>query len=163
MTASDTRLPEKQAAPTESRPWPVKAITLLLFLQTAGLLTIAAYNFNRLDLSAATTPLAILLLVLSVLTSSIAFSALALLNVVAAVSFLGLWRTGWSNAMLVQGMTLLVALVLYFRGGGTRAPHPFYIYFLMVYGIFMVIYLHHPDVQAAFHVRPSSADVEESP
>jgi hypothetical protein len=70
-----------------------------------------------------------------------------LLAVVAAFGFLGLWRTGWPTAMLLQGLCLLVALGLYLR---TAPP---YALGLMSYSILMVIYLHHPEVQQAFQTK----------
>ncbi|MCI0397436.1 MAG: hypothetical protein L0322_21215, partial [Chloroflexi bacterium] len=74
----------------------------------------------------------------------------------AGLGFLGLWRTGWPNAMLVQGLSLLLTLILYFREG------PVYIYGLMLYSILMVVYLHHPEVQEAFKTKLAvEAELEE--
>ncbi|HEX6383665.1 MAG TPA: hypothetical protein VF177_03245, partial [Anaerolineae bacterium] len=71
--------------------------------------------------------------------------------------FFGLWRNAWLNATLVQGLTLLVALVMYAHAQGER----FYVFLMMVYGIFMVVYLHHPDVQATFQPKVAPGRPEE--
>lgn len=145
-------LPEAQ----ESRPWAVKALTLLLFTQAAVLFGIAVYSFITLDLPPAVSPERLFAAILTTFTSSILFTALALLALLAAMAFLGLWRAGWSVAMLAQGLVLSVALIVHFRTAD------FYIYPLMVYTIFLVIYLYHPDVQDAFHIRAGATNVEES-
>ncbi len=54
------------------------------------------------------------------------------------------WRNAWAHAMLAEGLTLLVALLLYFN---TRPPAT---WFMLGYGVFVVIYLILPGVQAAF-------------
>jgi len=46
--------------------------------------------------------------------------------------------------VLAQGLNLALALLLYFGG------RPAFVYPMMLYGVFMVLYLHQADVQAAF-------------
>lgn len=146
MTEANVKAPSA----SESRPWAVRALTLLLFLQAAGLFAIGLCNFLSLSYpGTGATSEATLTMVTRTLTNSLVFGALAILALVAAFSFMGLWRTGWSISMMVQGLGLLVALVIYF------GDPQFYAYIMMVYGILMVIYLHHPDVQAAFQVKPA--------
>ena len=65
-----------------------------------------------------------------------------------AIGIFRLRRGGWVSAVFVQGVILLIALVLYFRGRPALVPP--YAYAMMVVGIFMVLYLHQADVQAAF-------------
>jgi hypothetical protein len=130
------------------RPWAVTVIGLLLLVQAASLLGIGG-----LDLAAAY--LSNLPAVVSALTKSPSgavnsavlgaiFVSLSILAVLAAVGFLRLRRTAWTAAMLVQGLALLVALALYFRG------KPWYAYILMLYGILMVLYMNTYDVRMAF-------------
>ena len=87
---------------------------------------------------------------------SIIFIPLSLLAILAAISFLRLWRNAWTNAMLLQGFTLLIALILYFTG------KPFYVYILMLYSIFMVLYLNHYEVQVAFRLKPVMENQDEA-
>jgi hypothetical protein len=54
-----------------------------------------------------------------------------------------MWRIAWLMAMLVQGLSLLTALVLYFN------QKPGYVYVIMLYSIFMVIYLNYFEFYAA--------------
>ena len=131
----------------KERPWPVKALTVLLFVQSLGLLILAAYNFITLDLAQAPATETLIALLYGTAANSLAFSALSLLALMAALGFFGLWRTAWLNSMVVQGLMLFVALVMYFQG------ERFYVFLMMAYGTFMVVYLHHPDVQATF--RPN--------
>jgi hypothetical protein len=129
-----------------ARPWPVRILTLLLFLQAAGLIGLSIYSYNPEILQQADQVRAVITFFTEV-PRSLAFGSLGLLSIVAGLGFLGLWRTGWPTAMLVQGMTLLVSLGLYLRS------NPPYIFGVMSYCILMVIYLHHPDVQQAFQTK----------
>ena len=129
--------------PPMKRPWPVTAIAWLLLLQCAGLVGLGALalrpylpNWSLALEQAAGLRLAPL--------SGLLFACLALLALTAAFGFFRQARGAWVSAVLVQGLTLLSALLLYFRG------RPAYVYVLMVYGLFMVLYLHQADVQAAF-------------
>jgi hypothetical protein len=81
----------------------------------------------------------------------IALSALALL---AAIGFLRMRRNAWTVAMLGQGLSLLMALLIYFRG------KLWYTYIMMLYNVPMVLYLNYHEVRAAFQprqVRPQRA------
>jgi hypothetical protein len=72
------------------------------------------------------------------------FGLLGLLALMSSVSLLRLRSNARDRALLFQGLTLLLALFLYY---GER---PAFIYGMMVYAIFMVLYLQHPDVLACF-------------
>ena len=76
------------------------------------------------------------------------FMPLSVLALVAAFGFLGLWRHAWTLASLLQGLTLLIALLLYLD------RKPWYIYVLMLYSIVMVLYLHDGDVRHPFRTQP---------
>jgi len=141
----------------EERPWPVKALTVLLFVQFIVLLTLAAHNFISLDVGEGPAAETLLALLFGAAAGSLALGALSLLALVAAMGFFGLWRTAWLTSMVVQGLMLFISLVMYFQG------ERFYTFLMMFYGIFMVIYLHHPDVQATFRVNVTPGGREETP
>jgi hypothetical protein len=61
------------------------------------------------------------------------------------LSFLRQSRHAWLNALSLQGLTLLIALLLYWRGQRTFS------YPLMLFGLVMVLYLNRADVLAPFH------------
>ena len=77
------------------------------------------------------------------------FIALSTMAVLAAVSFLRMERNAWTAAMLVQGLSLLMALLLYFRG------KPWYVYVMMLYSVPMVLYLNYHEVRVVFQPRPT--------
>lgn len=126
------------------RPWPVRAATYFLFGQMAGLLAIGLFNFLTTDLTQLNEPRIVLSNVLFALTNSIVFSALALLALVAAVNFWAARPLAWPSAILIQGLILLVALVIYF------SSPVFYAYLMMGSAIFMTAYLHHPDIRTLY-------------
>jgi hypothetical protein len=126
-----------------ARPWPVTANAWLLLLEAAGLLGMAALYVGpwveRLPFMPADWLERSL-----VRTTGLFFTLLAVLALVSAFGFFRLARSAWLSAVLVQGLTLGLALILYYGG------RPAFVYGMMLYGIFMVLYLHQADVQAAF-------------
>ncbi|MFZ0546379.1 MAG: hypothetical protein WAM60_13120 [Candidatus Promineifilaceae bacterium] len=142
-----TEQPAEMLDTGKARPWPVRVLTILLVVQAVGLFGLSVLNYNPTILQQENDLLGLLLTIFSELTRTIAFGALGLLAVVAALGFLWLWRTGWPLTMLLQGLCLLTSLGLYLRGG------PPYIFAIMSYCILMVIYLHHPEIQQAFHTK----------
>jgi hypothetical protein len=72
------------------------------------------------------------------------FVALSTLALLAAIGFLRMRRNAWTVAMLGQGLSLLMALLLYFRG------KLWYTYIIMLFNIPMVLYLNYHEVRAAF-------------
>lgn len=132
-----------------ARPWAVTAIAWLLLLQAAGLVLLALSALDQYW-PAALDPFAALRLAP---LSGLLLACIALLALSSAFGFFRMARGAWVSAVLVQGLTLGLALLLYFR------DRPAFIYLLMVYGIFMVLYLHQADVQAAFRrdINPRSA------
>jgi len=81
------------------------------------------------------------------LVESAALFLLTILGLSGAIGFFRIWRIAWTQAIFVQGVALFIALVLYIIN------KPRHIFLLMIYGIFMVFYLHYADVQAVFHTR----------
>lgn len=143
------------AALEEKRPWSVKAVTWLLLLETAAFVIIAAIHWLELNLAQISLVAALGGQMLSTLAGAVAFSALAFIGLLAIASFVRLWQSGWLYAMLGQGLTLAFMLTQTFR------ELHFYTYGLMAYAVVMVVYLHHPDIQAAFHLKQTPANVEQ--
>jgi hypothetical protein len=139
---------EPEVIEASVRPWAVKAITWLLFGQTAVLFGTAVYTFLLVEpMTNADADISQILALFTLLNMPTVFASLSLLVLASAFSFLGLWRGGWSISMLAQGLIFIVTLILF------SLTAPFYIYLLMGYAVFLVLYLHHPDVEAAFHVK----------
>jgi hypothetical protein len=163
MYEVDTReVEEVEPRPVEPRrrPWAVTAIGLLLVVQALGLFALGASYFaasgpGALQVSAGMSLEAALRQVLSSASLSLVYVPLSLLALLAAAGFFRLWRSAWTHAMLVQGLMLLIALLRYLGG------RPWYVYLMMVYGIFLVIYLHYYDVKMAFLPGSSTAVGEE--
>ena len=138
-----------------TRPWPVTVLTMLLLFQAAGLFLIGAVNLLRTSLRLAITIETVMDELPNAARGSL-FIALALLALLVSFNFFRLRPTAWLSALMVQGLTLFFALSLYLRDrpGG----HLHYSYFMMLYGIFMVIYLNYGDVPAAFRPKPQLLD-----
>jgi hypothetical protein len=121
----------------------VTVLAYLLLLQAVGLLAIAVYilvgfrlSWARLLDSVAAEP--------NLAFVSGVYTLLGIIAVLASAGFFGRWRHAWLHAMIVQGATLLVALISYF------GDHPDYVYLVLVYGIVMVLYLNYYEVRIAF-------------
>ncbi|MBI4769770.1 MAG: hypothetical protein HY784_04975 [Chloroflexi bacterium] len=145
--------PSRRRAP--ARPWPVTALGLLLLLQSAalfglGVITLLAVSLRlqiTLETVAGELPHAL---------RGIFFVALALTALLTASGFFRLRRGAWLNAMFLQGLSLLMALGIYLRDKPQAKLDPSYL--MMLYGIFMVIYLNHDEVLAAFRPKPVFLD-----
>lgn len=139
------------------RPWPVTANALLLVLQAGGFLGGAAYFLGPLRGEWLLTRDAWVQVPLrEAIVVGTLLALLALLALASTVGMLRLQRGAWVTAVMVQGAQLLLALMVYFR------HQPLYVYGMMVYGIFMVLYLHQADVQAAFRQPTRHATHPES-
>jgi hypothetical protein len=130
-----------------ARPWPVTANAWLLLFETLGFLALGALYLGPLGAQWPFTPELWEAKRIAFFTGLV-FALFALLSLSAALGFFRLVPAAWVNAVTVQGAALMLALVLYFRG------RPAYVYGIMLYGIFMVLYLHQADVQAAFRPPP---------
>jgi len=126
---------------SEGRPWPVKALTLLLVAQGVGLVVLGLFSVDH------TAGVWAILVDQSFYAT---LPPLGVLALVAAAGFLRLRPGAWVMAMLVQGLSLLVALVFYFR----YRPQDLLIYGMMVYALIMVLYLNYAEVPAVFRVQP---------
>jgi hypothetical protein len=81
---------------------------------------------------------------LSTLVESIFLLLLALLAFMAAIGFFLQKKASWILAMFVQGCVLALALIIYL------IKTPLHTYFLMAYGVLMVVYLQHADIYKSF-------------
>ncbi len=129
----------QSAAPT--RTVATKIATWLLLAQALALLALGILNFLDLGLDANLTSEEAIGVFFKGLTSSIVFIALACIGLAATFNFWRVDRIAWTMGILTQGLTLLTALIIFFEG-----LLGIYAYGIMAYGIFMVIYLHMPDI-----------------
>ena len=146
---STARRVRGQPARRAGRPWPVTAHALLLLMGAAGFALMGALYLLPLGVLWPMTE-ALWNTQRAAVVTGFLFLLLAGLAFAAAVGFLRVARGAWLLGVLVQGINLMLALLLYFQG------RPAYVYGMMVYGILMVLYLHQADVQAAFRPAPSS-------
>lgn len=126
----------------------VVAVGVLLLGEGLGLAVAGALGFTSLALSALgpwETPV------------GAGFLALGGLALVAAVGFLSLWPVAWLLAMGLQGLSLAVALALYFY----LSEEPGYLYAVMAYFILMVFYLNSHGVRTAFQARQMDSGGDE--
>jgi hypothetical protein len=131
-----------------SRPWPVTLLGLLLLAQAIGLLLLGAFKVIVPDDSNGG------LFIDPADLIGVVFVLLACLALFTAFGFWRRWRNAWLNAMLLQGLCLMIALALYFR------DRPPYVYGLMFYCVTMVLYLNHYEVQEAFRAKPLPQEEE---
>lgn len=82
--------------------------------------------------------------VVSTLVESILLILLSALALLAGIGFFIQKRAAWILSLFVQGAVLALALAIYF------IKEPIHTYFLMAYGVFMVIYLQHADIYKSF-------------
>ena len=132
----------------EPRSWPIKATAWFLFGQAVALLTLGVLNLLDLGVGANLSPDEALNVFVQGLTGGIIFIALACICLVAAFNFWRVDNIAWTMGMLAQGLLLLTALIIYFEKGAQ-----IYAYTMMAYGIFMVIYLHLPDIIGTFRLE----------
>ena len=127
-----------------TRPWPVTALGTILLSQAALFLAFGAAKFSAPGFGWL-TPLTGQLNLLA----GAGLVLLAPAALVAAIGFFRLWSVSWTIGMGIQGLSLLVAIALYFYSNVSLA----YVYAGMAYHIFTVLYLNTRAVQAVFRVR----------
>jgi len=138
------------------RSQPVTMAGLLLLTQAMGLLAVGPILTTLYGQADASAPVFELLSVGRSFSlshgvgTSILFMPLSLPALVAGIGLLRLRPSAWTLAMLTQGLSLTMALVIYSR------DKPIYIYPLMIYTIVAVLYLNYNDVQVAFRPKPGS-------
>lgn len=151
---SDYDLYPRTAVPEDGkRPWPVRMVTILLFIEGFIFLGAALYILNDIDFTKYTTIQAYWM---QSFPQEIVFMLLALLAFWAGISFVALWRSSWAIAMLAQGITLAVAIAFYMNG------FRLFIYVMIIVANSLVIYLHNPDIQTVFKMKKVKPRREES-
>ena len=130
-----------------ARPWTVRIVGLLLFLQAIAYVALTVYLLLPFDWRATAEQQNYIMPPQQIDALSIGFLLIpvAILVVLSAIGFLLLRRGGWLLAMAMQGATLLGCLTFYFD---TKPPA---IFPIMVFCIVMAFYLNSFDVRVAFH------------
>jgi hypothetical protein len=169
MTEPNTSEGKVTVATDKSRLRLLRLIGVFLLLQALGLVSLCIYLITGQDWEALELPRgrpfippnvggdkggaekieALLTPYLEAIYSSSLFIPLAILIVLAAISFLLLRQMGWLLAMLMEGLTLMACLTLYFWG------KPFFVYPIMLYCIVMVLYLNSYDVRLTYLSKSS--------
>ncbi len=126
------------------RPWSVTTGGYLLAAQSAALL---GTGLALLQVAADWAPvLADPELLAGPLVIGLACLCLGVVAFANALQFLRRQNGSWLVAMLLQGLSLGLALLLYWR------DQHLFSYLLMVFGILMTVYLNRGDVLTPFHV-----------
>lgn len=108
---------------------------IALALQVAPAAPIRTHEFNEVWLAAL-------------------YALLSLLSVIAGLGLLRLRAPAWNLAMLLEGVALMLALLLYI---GER---PWYIYVQMLFGIIVVLNLNQPELRRSFPTEIIEAQTE---
>ena len=134
-------------------PLPIRAITLLLGLQTVGLLSMLFYFLNGVDwhaelaaeIPSRTASDTTLLLTL--------FLPIAVGLVVVTLAFFWQRRSAWIMTMLLQGSSLFCCLWLYFATDSFLRDSR-WLYIQIASSVILVLYLNTEDVRTAFLSKP---------
>jgi hypothetical protein len=135
-----------------TRLWPIRAISLLLLIQTIGLFSISLYLFSRIDWESEFNDVALSVAALETISFIGFFVPVAALMLFAAIGFFFLWRVAWLIAMITQGSSLFGALSIYFTFTSELSEANF-IYLIMLYSIVLVLYLNTNDVRITFQAK----------
>lgn len=150
----------KKASLRKRRPWAVTALSLLLLLE--ALIFGGTSVLLLLTTEALIWTWQVPIFGYEILANqgvAVTAALLALLSLVTAPLFFRLRARAWVLAMLIQGLTLVACIYLYMGNAmeyveEVELTYLFYLlYFTMAYGIFMVVYLNHTDVQLVFRTR----------
>jgi hypothetical protein len=133
---------------TRKRSWPITVGGFGLVAQSAAILAtgLALWPVNAVQMLSAPAEAPVGHALLPLLAALTCF-LLALAALLTGLTFLRQRPHAWLNALSLQGLTLLGALLLYFRGHHTHS------YPLMMFGIAMVVHLNRADVMAPFTLR----------
>jgi len=145
---------------TASYNWPLRAISLLLFIQMAGLCIITAYFLQQVDWERELDDTMPSIAALDVMVWTAVVAPLVVLLFITAVGFFFRWSFAWHSAMTLQGVMLLGCLTIYFFTL-SRLRNSHLLYLSMVYCILMVLYLNTSDVRLAFHVRRTKTAIDD--
>lgn len=153
--------PLNELEPVEApNPWPIRAISLLLVVQTLGIFVGVAQLQAQIDWERAlqtetpsprTVDTALFVTVFAVVAVLLAITALALFFQ---------RRGAWLAAMILQGILLFICLYLYFM---TRSylRNSAWTYIIMGYSALIVLYLNTTDVRTAFLARTRAIEADD--
>jgi len=139
--------------------WQIRAISLLLLLQAAGLLAISLFLFSRVDWEREWGDVTLSASAFEIISFIIFFVPLAAVIIFTTIGFFFRWRVTWLMAMIEQGLSLFGCLTIYFTFE-SALNNSNLIYLMMVYSVVMVLYLNNNDVRITFQAKPTLADVE---
>lgn len=145
---------------TTGYTWPLRVISLLLFLQMMGLLVITGYFLEQIDWEQELVDPMLSIAALDVIVWTAVVAPLGLLLLITTIGFFFRRSFAWHSAMTLQGVMLLGCLTIYFFTD-SHLRHSHLLYFSMLYCILMVLYLNTSDVRMAFHVRQIKIDIDE--
>jgi hypothetical protein len=144
---------QKPHAPTPI--WPVQVLSLLLAGQSLGFLALIGYQIWQIDWEYEFNQPELSQRVLDLLSLNTLLLLLALMLGFTAIGFALVRHSAWLIAMLCQGSTLMLCLLVYFD-----KSMPFHntnwLYLIMLSCVGMVLYLNNNDVRLAFSERHAS-------
>lgn len=147
--------PDAEPTGSRTRPWSIKAMGLLLLLQAVGMSCMGLFYVDVSDLAdrliemSESSTWAMLRHVTGDAIAGILLVQLSFLALLAAFGFWRMRRNAWMNALLLQGLSLALALIRYFTGAKSWG-----MYILMLYAVLMVLYLNYYEVRMA--LRPAA-------
>lgn len=144
MLKTQTQLSPSLVQPAQESYFWVRLIGLFLLFQGGGLLVVSLYLIRWLNGEIPDKQGVFMLREIEALWGSRLFVPLAILTFFAAINFLLLRPMGWLLAMLIQSLTLLSTLILYFQWQSEL------VYPIMLYCIIMVLYLNSSYVRHCF-------------
>lgn len=144
MLKTPTQLSAPLVQPAQRSYLWVRLIGLFLLFQGGGLLAISVYLIRWLNGEIPHKQGLFMLGEMEALWASRFFLPLALLTFFTAINFMLLRPMGWLLAMLIQSLTLLSTLILYFQWQSD------FVYPIMLYCIIMVLYLNSSYVRHCF-------------
>jgi cytochrome bd-type quinol oxidase subunit 2 len=151
---------QSELQPTSVYSWPLRAISLLLFLQMMGLCIISAFFLQQVDWERELNDTMLSIAAVDVLVWTAVVAPLVVLLCITALGFFFRRSFAWHSAMTLQGVMLLGCLTIYFlTTSHLRNSH--LLYLSMLYCILMVLYLNTSDVRMAFHVKQIKTDVDD--
>ena len=147
MLKTQTQLSPSLVQPAQESYFWVRLIGLFLLFQGGGLLAVSVYLIRWLNGQIPYKQGLFMLGEMEALWASRLFVPLAILTFFTAINFMLLRPMGWLLAMLIQSLTLLCTLILYFQWQSD------FVYPIMLYCIIMVLYLNSSYVRHCFNSK----------
>jgi len=146
---SELSLEPPTPAPPTPNPWPIRAITLLLVLQAAGIVLLLSWLFKSVAWTLELLENEPSMYALEVTLLLVIFGPIALLLLFVALFFSLRRQWAWLVAITAQGLILFSCLWFHFQSEFVlRSAN--WLYAGMLYSVLMVLYLNTTDVRLAF-------------